>query len=99
MSSRLSLLSVAAATLLTGCGGGVVIGGVVGGVAGCDHEMAALTGRLGFPEQVDRRIEGGLHIETFLYFRSGIAIAFTWGNDLSCVQREFALDPLARRTF
>ena len=93
MSSRLSLLLLTA-TLLTGCGGGVVIGGI-----DCDNQMAALTGRLGFPEQVDRRIEGGLHIQTFLYFRTGVAIAFTWGDDLSCDQREFRLDPLAPRTF
>ena len=95
MSSRLSLLSLAAAALLTGCGGGIVIGGVVD----CDNEMAAITGRLGFPEQVDRRFEGGLHIETFLYFHSGVAIAFTWGSDVSCVQREFPLDPRTPRVF
>lgn len=93
MSSRLSLLPLAA-MLLTGCGGGVVIGGI-----DCDNEMAALTGRLGFPEQVDRRIEGGLHIHTFLYIRTGVAIAFTWGSDFSCEQREFPFDPLAPRTF
>lgn len=96
MDPRLSLLSTLAlaATLLAGCGGGVVIGGI-----DCDNEMAALTGRLGFPEQVDRRIEAGLHIETFLYFRAGVAIAFTWGDAFSCDQRESRLDPATPRAF
>jgi hypothetical protein len=89
MSSRLSLLPIATAALLSGCGGGVVIGGTIG----CDDQMAALTGRLGFPEQVERRVQGGLHIHTFFYVRTGVAIAFTWGDDLSCDQREFRIAP------
>lgn len=88
MSSRLSLLLVAAA-LASGCGGGVVIGGAID----CDNEMAAVTGRLGFPEREERRIQGGLHIHTFFFVRTGVAIAFTWGDDLSCDQREFRIGP------
>ncbi len=88
MSSRLSLLLVSA-TLLSGCGGGIVIGGAIG----CDDQMAALTGRLGFPEREEQRIQGGLHIHTFFYIRTGVAIAFTWGDDLSCDQREFRIGP------
>ena len=88
MSSRLSLL-LSAAALLSGCGGGVVIGGAVG----CDAQMAALTGRLGFPEREEQRVQGGLHIHTFFYVRTGVAIAFTWGADLSCDQREFRIAP------
>jgi hypothetical protein len=97
MNSRLSLLPLLAAALLAGCGGGVVIGGV--GPIDCEGPMAALTGRLGFPEQVDRRFDGGLQIETFFYVRSGIAIAFSWGADVSCQQREFTIDPRAPRPF
>ena len=89
MSSRLSLLLVAAAALLSGCGGGVVIGGAIG----CDNEMAAVTGRFGFPEREETRIQGGLHIHTFFFVRTGVAIAFTWGDDLSCDQREFRIAP------
>lgn len=89
MSSRLSLLLVAAAALVSGCGGGIVIGGAIG----CDNEMAAVTGRLGFPEREERRIQGGLHIHTFFFVRTGVAVAFTWGDDLSCDQREFRIGP------
>jgi len=88
MSSRLSLLLLSA-TLLSGCGGGVVIGGAIG----CDDQMAALTGRLGFPEREEQRIQGGLHIHTFFFIRTGVAFAFTWGDDLSCDQREFRIGP------
>jgi hypothetical protein len=88
MSSRLSLLLLSTA-LLSGCGGGVVIGGTIG----CDDQMAALTGRLGFPEREEQRIQGGLHIHTFFYVRTGVAIAFTWGDDLSCSEREFRIGP------
>ena len=97
MNPRLSPLAPLASLLLAGCGGGFVIGGA--GVIDCEGPMAALTGRLGFPEQVDRRLEGGLHIDTFFYVRSGIAVAFTWGSDLSCEQREFSIDASAPRSF
>lgn len=85
-------LTLSAALLLAGCGGGVVIGAI--GPFNCDNEMAAITGRLGFPERVDSRLDGGLRIETFFYVRSGIAIAFSWGSDVSCQEREFTIGRL-----
>jgi hypothetical protein len=85
----LAALSLAAALLLAGCGGGVVIGDVDGIGYDCDREMAALTGSLGFPEEVDRRFEGGLYIETFFYWRTGLGITFTWSGDLPCQRRDF----------
>jgi len=88
-------LTLSAAMLLAGCGGGVVIGAI--GPFNCDNEMAAITGRLGFPERVDSRLDGGLRIETFFYVRTGIAIAFSWSSDVACREREFPLDRLALR--
>lgn len=73
-----------ASLLLTGCGGGFVIGSGLN----CDSEMAAARGTLGFPDQVDQRIEGGIHIHTFLYIRSGLAVTFLWSGDLPCERRD-----------
>lgn len=85
----LALLALlASALLLAGCGGGIVIGDI-----DCDDEMATVTGRLGFPEKIDERFEGGLHIHTFWYWRTGIGITFVWGGDLTCDQRDFRFTP------
>jgi hypothetical protein len=84
MSFRLASLVLASA-LLSSCGGGVVIGA---NAFDCDAEMASLTGTLGFPDEVDRRFDGGLHIHTFLYVRSGVSVVFTWGSDFACHRRD-----------
>ena len=82
-------LLLAAAALLAGCGGGVVIGGI-----DCDSEMAELTAARGFPDEIERRVEGGVHIHTFLYLRAGLGITFVWSNELSCDRRDFVITPV-----
>ena len=83
-----------AAALLTGCGGGVVIGGVSG--FDCEGEKVIVTQQHGLPDEVDRRIDGGLHIDTFLFFGSGLAISFTFGGDIACVRQDGRFDPVTR---
>lgn len=88
MNARLTSLLLAS-VLLAACGGGIVIGDF-----DCDDEMAEITARHGFPDQVEERIEGGVHLHTFFYWRTGIGITFVWGGELSCDRRDFRFDPV-----
>ena len=88
MRSRLAPL-VAAALLLAGCGGGFVIGGI-----DCDPEIDALLRTQGSPDEVQQRVEGGVHIHTFGYFRIGAGFTFVWGTGLSCERRDFTFTPV-----
>jgi len=88
MRPRLPSLALAA-LLLAGCGGGFVIGGI-----DCDPELDALLRTWGSPDEVHQRIEGGLHIHTFWYWRSGAGFTFVWGTGLSCERRDFTFTPV-----
>lgn len=77
------------AACLAGCGGGFVFGSI-----DCDDEISAVTGRWGTPDRVDDRIEAGLHIHTFWYWRSGFGFTFVWGGGLPCERRDFTFAPV-----
>jgi len=87
--ARAAVLALAA-SLLSGCGGGLAIGAF-----DCHDEIAHVTGLRGPPDTIERHVEAGLHVHTFWYWRSGLGITFIWGGDLPCERRDVILRPLA----
>lgn len=86
---RAFAIALLGGALLSGCGGGIVIGGF-----DCDAEIAALRASRGAPDTIDRSIEAGLYIETFWYAGAGLTVTFTWAGDVPCRRRDATFSPV-----